>query len=721
MKTPTLFAPDGRPITLEKRIGKGGEGEVYTIAGNARTVVKYYTLKDLTARREKIEAMIRAGLSDKSPLVAFPLAIVKNDRGQFAGFAMTRIDAHKPIHELYSPASRRAMFPQADYRFLARVATNVARSIASVHQTTCVIGDINHSGILVSDKATVTLIDADSFQIVDAGKPYLCTVGVPDFTPPELHGKRLDNVLRTENHDRFGLAVVIFQLLFMGKHPFSGRYNGGEMPMARSIEEMRFAYSMQRNTGMSPPPAAPLLGEFPVDMQNAFEVAFGPQGLTRRPTAADWVHLSADLEQNLKRCGTNALHYYSSHAHECPWCRMDRTQGTQLFIRPFNGGQTDIGGFSEIANVTSIWAHIESIKAPGTAPQFPPLLKPSVSPGPAPRKIKTENWQRKLSGAAIFGGGWLLITYAAQWFVVAFGMFVWGLVLFFANSKGKTEIYAKARDIEERWQKAIAEWQLRSDGYEFSLLKNQLAKAKQELADIPAKEKRRLDHYQQNRRAAQLKTFLESFRIRQYKIAGVGPAKLANLTSFGIETAADVSRQAVLAVPGFGTTNSQPLLSWRADIERKFNYNPNPNAQDQRMLASIRADIAREAQMLRSQLASGASELQKTVAAIEQRRSTSDPVVQRLYEQREQMACDLRALGMKMPSVQVTKPVRAPTPMTPPGAPNAPAPSTVYNRSGGVICPLCKKPMVKRQGRYGARRMFWGCSTYPKCRGSRSI
>ena len=26
------------------------------------------------------------------------------------------------------------------------------------------------------------------------------------------------------NHDNFGLAVLIFQLLFMGRHPFSGRY-----------------------------------------------------------------------------------------------------------------------------------------------------------------------------------------------------------------------------------------------------------------------------------------------------------------------------------------------------------------------------------------------------------------------------------------------------------------------------------------------------------------
>jgi|SRR6266404_7566778 hypothetical protein len=36
-------------------------------------------------------------------------------------------------------------------------------------------------------------------------------------------------------------------------------------------------------------------------------------------------------------------------------------------------------------------------------------------------------------------------------------------------------------------------------------------------------------------------------------------------------------------------------------------------------------------------------------------------------------------------------------------------------------CPLCKKPMVKRKARRGSRKgeMFWGCSNFPTCRGTR--
>lgn len=33
-----------------------------------------------------------------------------------------------------------------------------------------------------------------------------------------------------------------------------------------------------------------------------------------------------------------------------------------------------------------------------------------------------------------------------------------------------------------------------------------------------------------------------------------------------------------------------------------------------------------------------------------------------------------------------------------------------------TLCPLCDSKMISRKGQYG---MFWGCSTYPKCKGTR--
>ncbi len=99
---------------------------------------------------------------------------------------MRLVEKHKEIHELQTPSSRQKHFPKADYAFIVRVALNIARVFTQVHATGCVVGDINQRGILVSPTATVALIDADSFQMNDGAQRYLCVVGVPEYTPPEL-------------------------------------------------------------------------------------------------------------------------------------------------------------------------------------------------------------------------------------------------------------------------------------------------------------------------------------------------------------------------------------------------------------------------------------------------------------------------------------------------------------------------------------------------------
>lgn len=76
-----------------------------------------------------------------------------------------------------------------------------------------------------------------------------CVVGTEDFTPPELHGVSLSSVKRTQPHDNFGLAVAIFQLLVMGKHPYAGRYSEADLGLGQSIAQNRFAFSISRWTG----------------------------------------------------------------------------------------------------------------------------------------------------------------------------------------------------------------------------------------------------------------------------------------------------------------------------------------------------------------------------------------------------------------------------------------------------------------------------------------
>src|SRR5205807_3008042 len=112
------------------------------------------------------------------------------------------------------------------------------------------VGDLNESNVLASETALVTLVDTDSFQVRDpqTGTIHRCPVGKPEFTPPELQGKAFRQLDRAPEHDAFGLAVLIFQLLMEGAHPFAGIVPGREdpPPMAERIAAGRFPHRPPR-------------------------------------------------------------------------------------------------------------------------------------------------------------------------------------------------------------------------------------------------------------------------------------------------------------------------------------------------------------------------------------------------------------------------------------------------------------------------------------------
>ena len=161
---------NGSRLELGKRIGKGGEGEVFLAQSQGKTAVKIYASKLAHTREDKVVAMVDGGLWKESNLIAFPKGVVRSKKGEFLGFTMNVVEGHRPVHELYGVKSRKNHYPKADFRFLIRAAANTARAVGQVHQSPCVIGDLNHSGILVSDTATVALIDADSFQFELSGQ-----------------------------------------------------------------------------------------------------------------------------------------------------------------------------------------------------------------------------------------------------------------------------------------------------------------------------------------------------------------------------------------------------------------------------------------------------------------------------------------------------------------------------------------------------------------------
>lgn len=323
-------------------IGVGGEARVYSLAQTPSLVAKvYHEPTELKARKlaamlanPPLDPMKNSGHTSIAwPVdLLLPLDAVHKSAQAVAGFLMPRINRMKPVIDFYHPRTRRQNCPLFNYLYLHRAGRNLAAAVRSLHERGYVVGDMNESNILVSETALVTLVDTDSFQVRDpqTSQIYRCAVGKPEFTPPELQGKYFAELDREPSQDLFGLAVILFQLLMEGTHPFAGLFTGrGEPPPVETrISSGHFPHGLSGLSGLTrrvpyrPMPAAPPFEVLSPRLQELFIRCFdeGHSNPQLRPDAQTWAEALKEAEDALLVCSANNQHRYGTHLPECPWC-----------------------------------------------------------------------------------------------------------------------------------------------------------------------------------------------------------------------------------------------------------------------------------------------------------------------------------------------------------------------------------------------------------------
>src|SRR5581483_2301808 len=545
-------------------------------------------------------------------LAAWPVAVLQTKmNGDVVGFAMPNISSYKDVHLLYSPKSRLKDFPpKVNWKFLIHAAANIARAFSVVHEFGHVIGDVNERNLRVSpDSAFVNLIDCDSFQIKSGNSYFLCEVGVLTYTPAELQEKTFKTVVRTENHDNFGLAVLIFHLLFMGRHPFAGRFLGrGEMPIERAISEYRFAYALDnRLTQMQQPPNTLSLSQVSPGIADLFLRAFSPAGVNNgRPTALSWVNALATLETELKKCGTNTTHYFYRDLQECPWCSIEGHTGVILFIGAVSNDATT--GF----RLDFVWAQIQKVQRPGTA--VAPDLTQMRSQIKATREAKKAGQKRRvvLTLIVVAVVGAVLCAFAVGSGPVAFWVALIGFGVGWAAwnpiRKDKERYEADRRRAEASIRSIQDRWNQQAVDVKFQQKITLLSDVRVQYLELEKVRQAKFQGLQQNLYQSQLHSYLEKFSISSAKIPSIKGSRKTMLASYNIDTAADVNLAAVDAVPGFGKFLTSQLLKWRKALESRFVFNPNcgVDPEDVRVLDR---EIAAKRSVLESLLYKGAPEL----------------------------------------------------------------------------------------------------------------
>ena len=138
-------------------------------------------------------------------------------------------------------------------------------------------------------------------------------------------------LIAPQNHDLFGLAVLIFHLLMMGRHPFSGvPMTQADIPIEKAIRDGCYAYTRNTATArLRPPPHVPPATMLDQAVLDLFDRSFCTP---RRPTATEWrASLDAAMKQ-IVRCKIDPKHAHLPAAGKCPWCELIAVARLMFFL-----------------------------------------------------------------------------------------------------------------------------------------------------------------------------------------------------------------------------------------------------------------------------------------------------------------------------------------------------------------------------------------------------
>lgn len=328
----------GERLTLTPVLARAGEGTVYGVGERPDLAAKVFhpELKGLAAKLDKVAAMVESPPPGRVQpngfvVLTWPSGLLL-DGDRPVGFVMPRVDTATAveIHTISNPSNREDPLPggpqwtrHATWDHLVSTAANLCLAVQVVHRVDAVIGDFQERNILVSDTTQVTLVDCDSMQFTDAtGRRFLCSVGRPEFTAPELVGVDLRLEPREKPSDLFALAVHIHLLLMAGNHPFMrGTWTGGgQQPDALTLARSG-AWAGGPGSPLQTHPLAPPPTFLPGEIQQLFTRAFtdGVRDPARRPSAAEW--RDNLLRLRLTACSSGA-HRVPVGTARCPWCAI---------------------------------------------------------------------------------------------------------------------------------------------------------------------------------------------------------------------------------------------------------------------------------------------------------------------------------------------------------------------------------------------------------------
>ena len=328
---------------VEPAFAGGGEGSIYKIKNHPNGVVKIY--KDIASaknREKKLKTMIEIASEpefikrDIFTNIAWPEAPIFNDKMEFIGYGMHKINAEYNLFDLYAyPVNLKNKDISIKDKIQALIC--LCDLIDDLHSVGQVFGDFNPKNIKVTKDMQVKFMDADSFAIQKNSQQYNCIVCESGYVAPEIieqvKGKSFAEIPFAQSFsvysDYFALAVHIFYML-VRSNPFGYRNANPNVSLANlgNLDE-RIA------KGKSPffknfqniriPIQAIEMSNFPDYLVELFKKAFidSKDNPKTRPSSKEWKSALEKYLKSITQCKKEKTHWYSKDLNACPYCKAD--------------------------------------------------------------------------------------------------------------------------------------------------------------------------------------------------------------------------------------------------------------------------------------------------------------------------------------------------------------------------------------------------------------
>jgi DNA-binding helix-hairpin-helix protein with protein kinase domain len=334
----------GAVHTLSKKIGTGGQGEVWLTEGGRRIVKLLNPRTDAEALRRQLAFVRRLDLSGLH--VAKPIAVLRRPHVGYVAEFLGEMKSIRSLMEAPHTDLLRWHIETGGLRRRLRLLAHVGEALLGLHARGVVYNDLSPNNVFVSDPVHATeawLIDLDNLCHDSDPRRSIITSG---YGAPELVAGTAGP---TSLSDAWSFAVLVWQTLTL-THPLIGDWvNEGEPELEVEAFSGRLPWvghsQDDRNRSSSGLPADLVLATKLTELATrTFEA--GVNDRKRRTSVAEWVdRLHAAADQTMVCPGCAGTYFVRNTT--CPWC--DEPSPPMMPIRierwqPKDNGLSPAGG-----------------------------------------------------------------------------------------------------------------------------------------------------------------------------------------------------------------------------------------------------------------------------------------------------------------------------------------------------------------------------------------